>query len=285
MPEGVTVEIKHFLSLPGDPEVKDYMEGNGHWHDIVKVTMEGDKVDLETIGEAQPGLTEEGMFSTSKFQGQSFCHIAVMADGSECYTCKHSAPKVITITQNSKLCPHEDDALSLHCYSNCTAKGATQMEDRKFGNEKFERYLRMTSDITTKLSVDLVTAKNNNRYDIFVSVNRSVFDQSYKISHNMLCKHDGAINFGSLHHFELGCCREINHCNTVKKINVKVKAEVIEADDEAEKYYMSVLDCIPAQQTPPTHTSNNTGTALPSNTTLILLCNLRSSWRYFCHQP
>ena len=75
VPDGVTVEIKHFLSIPRDPEVTENVEGNGHRHDIVKVTMEGSVIDLQTIGKAQPGLTEEDMFSTTKFQGKRFCHV------------------------------------------------------------------------------------------------------------------------------------------------------------------------------------------------------------------
>ena len=282
VPEGVTVEIKHFLSVPRDPEVKEYMEGNGHWHDIVKVTMEGGTIDLETVGEAQPGLTEENMFSTTMFQDKSFCHVLATDGGRDRYTCTHSAPKVITLSRNSKFCPHTDDALSLHCFSNCTAaNGATQMNDRKFGKEKFERDLRSRSDVRTNLSVDLVTVKNNKKYNIFVSANKTFSDQPYQISHDLICQYDGSKRFGTLSNVHLGCC-ESNHCNIFKKIHIKVNADVTEAGDEAAMYDMAPLECIPVQQTFP---SNNAGKTLPSKTAFPLNYTFRSSWFYFSHPP
>ena len=255
VPEGVTVEIKHFLSFPRDLEVKDYMEGNGHWHDIVKVTMEDDMIDLETIGQAQPGLTEEDMFSTTKFQGKRFCQVSATGN----YTCKHSALKVITVTRNSKSCPHKDKSLSLYCFSDSTAKDATPIDDIKHGKEKYETDLRKRSLITTNVSVDLVTVKTNQMYNIWLSANETFSGDPFKISHELICMYNGVKSFGTVMNVQCGCCKS-NHCNNFKEIHIKVKAAVIEANDEPEEYNVFSLECIPVQQALPI---NNAGKTWP----------------------
>ena len=131
--------------------------------------------------------------------------------------------------------------------------------------------LEKRDDIETTLSVDLVTAKNNKKYNISISTKKTFSDSdsdSYKISHDLICQYDGAIRLGTLKNFQLGCC-ETSHCDDFKKIYIQVNAEVIKAGDEDNKFDVTRLKCIPVQQTSPLHTSYNTGNSFPSKTALL----------------
>ena len=227
VPEGVTVEIKHFLTIPRDPEVMEYMEGNGHLHDIVKVDMKNGNPEIKRVGIAQPGLTETNMFSTNGFQGQDFCYV-LATDGS--YKCMHSSPKIITITQKREMCPHKDGSLSLHCYITCPTKVVTEEEDRKFAKDEFEENMG-NLDIKTDLKMKLVLEKNSNTYEIFASSDKMFLGvDPMRISHDLMCQYNGAIKLGPIKE-EFGCC-EISHCTNVRKIYVKAKAREIHARND-----------------------------------------------------
>ena len=240
MPEGVTVEIKHFLSFPRDLEVKDYMEGNGHWHDIVKVTMEKDIFNLQLVGEAKPGVTEESMFSTTNFQGQGFCH--VLATNGE-VECTHASPKIITVAKNKEMCPHLKNTLSLHCFNNCS----TGEEDRPLGKRMFHKHIGEQNLPINGASITYVMDKDKGyrEYKISVSKDDNVL-KIYKMSHNLICQYDGAIELGLLK-FDFGCC-EINHCNKNNlDIVITVEPGEREKQDRDPMEKAIPLKCISAQ--------------------------------------
>ena len=49
VPDGVTVELRHFLTVPSAQFVRDELEGDGHAHQLVKITKVGDGFEKEII--------------------------------------------------------------------------------------------------------------------------------------------------------------------------------------------------------------------------------------------
>ena len=51
VPEGTTIAVRHFLSVPNCQEVEEAVKGSGNCHSILKVTrsMKKQKLDMEVI--------------------------------------------------------------------------------------------------------------------------------------------------------------------------------------------------------------------------------------------
>ena len=113
-PPGVVFGIKHLLTVPNSPEVREALEdeANSHSHQIIKMTSEKDgKHELEVI-DSTIELTSQ-YFITEKLEGKSLCKItsAWLPFFGSTHECTHSSLKDVVVTQKVGRCPHKKNSL------------------------------------------------------------------------------------------------------------------------------------------------------------------------------
>ena len=124
VPDGVTVELRHFLTVPSAQFVRDELEGDGHAHHLLKITKVGDGFEREIIDSQREVLSP--YFRSEKLQGKPLCYLAWGVFS----WCSHmSAPRKIIVTRHRQTCGHKTtDAPTLVVYAFCEAASEDRFE-------------------------------------------------------------------------------------------------------------------------------------------------------------
>ena len=134
VPDGVTVELRHFLTVPSAQFVRDELEGDGHAHQLVKITKVGDGFEKEIIDSQTEVLSP--YFGSDKLQGKPLCYLAWASRA----RCSHmSAPRNIIVTRQMEICAHktmDTDTLSVYAYCEAASKDRFLELIRKQGQER-----------------------------------------------------------------------------------------------------------------------------------------------------
>lgn len=129
VPEGVVIGLRHFISVPSCPEVREYQQGQTNCHNIVKLTEDSIELKISVI-DSFNDITSPYFF-TNKFQGQKLCQITTSWWGTERLECKHSSLKSIVVTKHKDTCPHQHLSLTMWCYCEATEKNFLDMIHRR----------------------------------------------------------------------------------------------------------------------------------------------------------
>ena len=241
VPEGVKVAVRHFLRV-SKPSEEGELETHACVHAIVKI--EGrDGISIEVIDRFKTVTPQ--FFETDKFQKGRFCYVAVAwLPWLSKEKCHHSFLKEIVITRDVMKCPHEPNALSLHCVCG-------SMRD------EFKKKMRERGQVITNVIMDQYIEKSSSSvYQISVKLNEH-WESGRKISHLELCKYLGQRQLGGTIKERFLCICEEEHCLRSKQISLRVH-EVSEEKIGEENEFDTSLSCLrQLQHTIPDITQDN----------------------------
>ena len=207
VPEGVTIAIKHFLTMPSTKEFKEAVEKPGDCHNIMRVRKDKNSFVIDKI-DSQSTVTST-YISSNNFQNHSMCHITTTCEGNDEPKCRHSSLKNIIVTKHKDMCPHKKSALALNCYCEASVN-------------KFDEMISLRSHEKTEAIMEHNIEKSTNMdYTLEVSTKCHINPQQWNISHNKMCKYNGAIRFGLIRQ-EFDCSNQNTACNDFKTIYFKV---------------------------------------------------------------
>ena len=222
-PPGVVFGIKHLLTVPNSPEVREALEdeANSHSHQIIKMTSEKDgKHELEVI-DSTIELTSQ-YFITEKLEGRSLCKIAsawLPWIGST-HECTHSSLKDVVVTQKVGRCPHKKNSL----YVWCVCPGSEKL---------FEKEMRSTLHERTGAFTKVYINKSEEHvYNIKLRLSEreeARWEPLHQISHVEMCRFNGVKLFdgGTLKSdFGCSCSEATNHCMDDDLIFFEVEEEL-----------------------------------------------------------
>ena len=209
VPKGVKVGVKHFLHAPLASEEVEALELDGDNHAIVKIVETQGNISLQVIDTFETVTSQ--YFETDKFENSRFCYVTTAwLPWIASRKCNHSSLKEIVISQDSKKCPHEPFALSLHCVCE-SVKEEFQMKLKE--KEHVITRAIMTQNIEHSTSAD---------YYVSVRLNKS-WECTRSISHLEMCKYGGQRQLGGSVRELFGCnCGAEVHCAKPEQIFLKV---------------------------------------------------------------
>ena len=230
VPEGTTIAVRHFLSVPNCQEVEEAVKESGNCHSILKVTrsMKKQKLDMEVIH--SEGNISSAYISTDKFQNKSLCQILVawVPWGAEKAECLHNSMKRIVVTKHKDVCGHEPNALAVYCY--CEA-AVSDFKELIKENDHEPAGIVKRQDIEKKDTVS---------YNIVIKLSGSEREEDERtVSHLMLCKNNGVLQLGEAIQTRFDCSCKSPHCDDAKQIKI---AAVKSTTDEVSKY-SNILLC------------------------------------------
>ena len=116
-PPGVVFGIKHLLTVPNSPEVREALEDEAysHSHQIIKMVEKDGKHEMEVI-DSVIRVTSQ-YFITEKLAERSLCKItsAWLPWVGSTNECTHSSLKDLVVTQSVGRCPHKSHLLYIWC--------------------------------------------------------------------------------------------------------------------------------------------------------------------------
>jgi len=215
LPPGVEIGIKHFLSVPHSPDIRDGLEADNHSHHFLKATNVEGKLEIEVI-ESFPEI-RSSYFTTKKLKSQPLCQIVSgwFGIGKEDARCSHPSPKQLVLTQMEERCPHRPN--SLYLWLKCGASDSDfkkKTEDCK--HEKSGVYMEVTR-LNTSPDV---------KYEMSVKLSEECLEwvSSGLTSHYEMCQQNGVLRFGGLIKGEVNCgCGKGDPCRDGQKVFLKVK--------------------------------------------------------------
>ena len=218
-PPGVVFGIKHFLTVPNSPEVREALEeeANSHSHYIIKMTEKNGKHEMEVI-DSTTSITSQ-YFVTEKLEGRSLCKLMAtwMPWGGQTYECTHSSPKYVVVTQKVGRCPHRKNSLYVWCY--CPGSLKEFEEEMKFGEHK-------RTPAFTKVDIGI---NQKYIYNIKLRLQEGAeWDPPRQISHVEMCRSNGVKQFdgGTLKgSFGCSCGKDTHHCMDDELIFFEIEKE------------------------------------------------------------
>ena len=230
VPEGTTIAVRHFLSVPNCQEVEEATTSSGSCHSILKVTrsMKKEKLDMEVIH--SEGNISSAYISTDKFQNISLCKIVVAGVpwGSEKAVCRHTSLKKIVVTKHKEVCSHTPYALAVYCH----CESAT---------EDFKKLIKERCHQPTGAVMVQDIAKNEEiSYDIAVQLSDAEVEEGKRVvSHSMLCKNNGVVQLGKAIQDRFQCTCKNPHCDDANQICITATNSVTGEVSE----YSNILVC------------------------------------------
>ena len=196
-PPGVIFGVKHFLTIPNSPEVRESLEegDQSHSHYFVKMTKTDGEHKMEII-DSTVGVTSQ-YFITDKLAGRSLCKItsAWFGFGSN-PECTHSSTKNVYVTKSVGRCPHMKNSLFVWCV--CS------------GSEKdFEKKMERVSHEPAHVCTEVNLEKSRERvYNIKVRISdrkEATWESARQISHIEMCFSNGVKRFNGTLKGSFGC--------------------------------------------------------------------------------
>ena len=177
VPDGVTIELRHFLTVPSAQFVRDELEGDGHAHHLVKITKVGDGYEKEIIDSQTEVLSQ--YFGSEKLQGKPLCYLAWGVFS----WCSHmSAPRKIIVTRHRQTCGHKTtNSQSLVVYAFCEAAS----------KDRFQELIDQDGQIRTDAVMEEVIGPKDT-LEIRVKAGGD-WVQLKAVTHLKLCQYNGAI--------------------------------------------------------------------------------------------
>ena len=210
VPEGTTIAVRHFLSVPSCREVEEAVKGGGRCHSILKVTKSMKmKLDMEVIH--SEGNISGPYISTEKFQNQQLCKILVawVPWGSEKAECRHTSLKEIVITKHKDVCGHQPNALAVYCHC--------ESAESDF-KERIEKNSHESARIVMRLDIE---KKDTVSYNIVIKLQGSEQKEEERtVSHLTLCKSNGVLQLGEAIQSQFDCTCERSHCGRHRQISI-----------------------------------------------------------------
>ena len=103
VPDGVTIELRHFLIVPKTQFFKEQLEDDKHPHHLVKITKVSGSYKKEII-DSQTKVSSQ-YFRSEKLQGKHLCYFAWCADQGK--RSHENAPTNIIVTRHNDVCAHK----------------------------------------------------------------------------------------------------------------------------------------------------------------------------------
>ena len=118
VPEGVLVELRHFLKVPTIPPCEDDTDNDGQVFHLIKITkVNGDYV--KEIMDTKTEVTSEYFGSTS-LVGKPLCSLLWIAIRQ--VSNMHLPPRHIIVTRHWQTCAHSASKLSVYAFCHCDDK-------------------------------------------------------------------------------------------------------------------------------------------------------------------
>ena len=183
-PHGVVFGIKHLLTVPNSPDVREALEEDAysHRHHIVKMTEKNGKHEMEII-DSVVSVTSQ-YFVTKKLEGKPLCKItsAWLPWGGSTHECTHSSLKNVIVTKSAGKCPHEMNML----YAWCVCEGSKKQFDEEVKDRLHERTPAL-------MKVDIEKSQEH-VYDIKLRLSDregAAWEPPHQISHVEMCRLNG----------------------------------------------------------------------------------------------
>ena len=111
-PAGLKISPSHFLSAPADEGFREFIEGDNHGHQIIKINKKNGKFEVKTFGNFTR-VTDSFCFETEDIR--EFCYITpgILGFGSKPH-CDHGAEMTFGVKHVGRECPHEDGSLEFY---------------------------------------------------------------------------------------------------------------------------------------------------------------------------
>ena len=103
VPDGVIMELRHFLIVPNTQFLREDSNDDKHSHHLVKVTKVNDGYKKEII-DSQTKVSSQ-YFRSEKLQGKHLCYFAWCADQGK--RSHENAPTNIIVTRHNDVCAHK----------------------------------------------------------------------------------------------------------------------------------------------------------------------------------
>ena len=207
-PPGVVFGVKHFLTIPSCPEVRETLEeeGSSHKHYIVKMTKRNGTHEMEVV-DSVVTITSQYLV-TDKLAERSLCKItpAWLPWGGSNPERTHSSLKDVVVTQTVGRCPHKKNSL----YIWCVCPGSKRLFE-----EEMKSSLHQRTPAFMKVAIE---TSQNYVYNIHVRLSDregATWEPTRQISHVELCRFNGVKLFdeGTLKgNFGCSCAEQTHHC-------------------------------------------------------------------------
>ena len=218
VPEGTTIAVRHFLSVPSCQEVEEAAKGGEGCHSILKVTRSmKKKLDMEVV--YSEGNISSPYISTDKFQKKPLCKVLVVwrpwgdsektRGDSEKAECLHASPKKIVITKHMDVCGHQPNALAVYCH--CES-----------AESDFKDIIKENSHEPARIVMRQNIEKNDSiSYNIAIKLEGSEGEEEERtVSHLALCKNNGVLQLGRAIHSQFGCTCHSFHCGGHREVSI-----------------------------------------------------------------
>ena len=198
-PSGVVFGVKHFLTIPSCPEVREALEeeGSSHKHYIIKMTKRNGTHEMEVV-DSTVSITSQYLV-TDKLAERSLCKItsAWLPWGGSNPECTHRSLKDVVVTERVGRCPHTRNSL----YIWCVCPGSEREFQKEMKNCSHER-----TDAFMKVDIE---KSQQHIYNIKVRLSEregAVWEPTRQISHVEMCKFNGVKLFdGGTLKGDFGC--------------------------------------------------------------------------------
>jgi len=210
LPEGVSFQVKHFLTVPSSTEMQEEMQEDFPGHRIIKLTKQNGIFSKEVIDTFK--TVDSSYFLTAKVENKHLCHITTVWNGEEWdevagkkerTVCTHSSLKQLALTRRKDMCSHMDLALYSFCY--CKASESIFREKLAEAPEKEEVYGK-----------DMYIDKSSQtKYSVRFKTPESVIERH--VDHKLLCRYNGVVLLGAIQPKFACSCGE-TPCNKNKNL-------------------------------------------------------------------
>ena len=179
VPDGVTMEFRHFLIVPSTP-IKEELKDDKHSFNLVKITKVNGGYRTEII-DSQTEISSQ-YFRPDKLQGKPLCYFAVCAyPGRRSHV--NDAPTNIIVTRQKQMCAHKTtDVQTLVVYAYIEAASENRFKALIEKQGQARTFAVMEQDIGPK-----------DRLEIKVKAGGDWIDLEEEVTNLKLLQYNGAI--------------------------------------------------------------------------------------------